>query len=69
MTTARSPRYRQFLKRLRAARREAGLTQVEVGRAAGSKDLPKWMSEVQTLTCVSFGDRDFAHFDIRLIPV
>ncbi len=29
---ARSPRYRQFLDRLRAARHEAGLTQEEVGR-------------------------------------
>ena len=33
MTTARSPRYRQFLKRLRAARLEAGLTQIDVARA------------------------------------
>ncbi len=32
MTTARSPRYKQFLKRLRAARLEAGLTQVQVAR-------------------------------------
>ena len=29
---ARSPRYREFLDRLRAARHEAGLTQEEVGR-------------------------------------
>ena len=35
MTTARSPRYRQFLKRLRAARLEAGLTQIDVARAIG----------------------------------
>lgn len=33
MTTTRSPRYRQFLERLRAARREAGLTQAQVARA------------------------------------
>ncbi len=35
MTTTRSPRYRQFLKQLRAARLEAGLTQVEVAGALG----------------------------------
>ena len=35
MTTTRSPRYRQFLRQLRAARLEAGLTQVEVGKALG----------------------------------
>ena len=29
---ARSPRYREFLDRLRAARHEAGLTQEEAGR-------------------------------------
>ena len=35
MTTTRSRRYRQFLKRLRAARHEAGLTQQGVARALG----------------------------------
>ena len=29
---ARSPRYREFLERLRTARDEAGLTQADVGR-------------------------------------
>lgn len=33
MTLTRSPRYRQFLARLRAARREAGLTQVQAAQA------------------------------------
>ena len=33
MSTIHSPRYRQFLKQLRAARLEAGLTQQEVARA------------------------------------
>ncbi len=33
MTTARSPRYKQFLKRLRSARIDAGLTQMRVARA------------------------------------
>jgi len=33
MSTIHSPRYRQFLKKLRAARLEAGLTQQEVARA------------------------------------
>ena len=33
MSTVHSPRYRQFLKKLRAARLEAGLTQQEVARA------------------------------------
>ncbi len=32
MTAVHSPRYQQFLTRLRAARVEAGLTQVEVAR-------------------------------------
>ncbi len=33
MSTIHSPRYRQFLKKLRAARLDAGLTQQEVARA------------------------------------
>jgi len=33
MSTVHSPRYRQFLKKLRSARLEAGLTQQEVARA------------------------------------
>jgi transcriptional regulator with XRE-family HTH domain len=33
MRSLHSPRYRRFLKRLGQARREAGLTQVEVARA------------------------------------
>ncbi len=33
MSTVHSPRYRQFLKKLRAARLDAGLTQQEVARA------------------------------------
>ncbi len=33
MSTVHSPRYSQFLKKLRAARLEAGLTQQEVARA------------------------------------
>ncbi len=33
MTLTRSTRYRQFLVRLRTARREAGLTQVQASRA------------------------------------
>ena len=33
MSTVHSPRYRQFLKKLRAARLEAVLTQQEVARA------------------------------------
>ncbi len=33
MSTVHSSRYRQFLKKLRAARLEAGLTQQEVARA------------------------------------
>lgn len=33
MSSAHSARYRQFLQRLRAARRAAGLTQAEVARA------------------------------------
>jgi transcriptional regulator with XRE-family HTH domain len=33
MTLTRSPRYRQFLTRLRSARREAGLTQAQAARA------------------------------------
>ena len=32
---ARSPRYRDFLERLRSARHEAGLTQQEVARGLG----------------------------------
>ena len=32
MRSAHSARYRQFLERLRAARRQAGLTQIEVSR-------------------------------------
>ena len=32
---SRSPRYRQFLERLKAARLEAGLKQEEVGRKLG----------------------------------
>lgn len=34
-SAARSPRYRQFLKRLRAARLEAGLTQEQVAQHLG----------------------------------
>lgn len=34
-SAARSPRYRQFLERLRAARLEAGLTQEEVAQHLG----------------------------------
>ncbi len=33
MSTVHSPRYRQFLKKLRSARLDAGLTQQEVARA------------------------------------
>ena len=33
MRSLHSPRYRRFLKRLMQARRQAGLTQVEVARA------------------------------------
>jgi len=33
MTLTRSPRYRQFLARLRAARLEAGLTQAQAAKA------------------------------------
>lgn len=33
MSTIHSPRYRQFLKKLRAARLDAGLTQQEAARA------------------------------------
>ncbi len=33
MSTVHSPRYRQFLKKLRAARLDAGLTQQKVARA------------------------------------
>ena len=33
MSTVHSPRYRQFLKKLRAARLEADLTQQDVARA------------------------------------
>ncbi len=33
MSTVHSPRYRQFLKKLRAARLDAGLTQQQVARA------------------------------------
>ena len=33
MSTVHSPRYRQFLKKLRAARLDAGLTQQELARA------------------------------------
>ena len=33
MSTVHSPRYRQFLKKLRAARLEAGFTQQEVARS------------------------------------
>ncbi len=33
MSTIHSPRYRQFLKKLRAARLDAGLTQQQVARA------------------------------------
>ena len=32
---ARSPRYREFLERLRSARHDAGLTQQEVARTLG----------------------------------
>jgi transcriptional regulator with XRE-family HTH domain len=35
MAPLHSPRYRQFLERLRAARREQGLTQVEVAQRLG----------------------------------
>ena len=35
MSATRSPRYRQFLARLRAARLEAGLTQADAARALG----------------------------------
>ena len=35
MAPLHSPRYRQFLERLRAARVAAGLTQVEVARSLG----------------------------------
>ena len=35
MASLHSPRYRQFLERLRAARLEAGLTQAEVARSLG----------------------------------
>jgi transcriptional regulator with XRE-family HTH domain len=35
MTTTRSPRYRQFLSRLRSARLEAGLTQAQAAQALG----------------------------------
>ena len=35
----RSPRYRQFLKQLRAAREDAGLTQVDVAERIGR---PQW---------------------------
>ena len=34
-SATRSPRYRQFLERLRAARLQAGLTQEEVARELG----------------------------------
>ena len=33
----RSPRYREFLDRLRAARHDAGLTQEDVGRRIGQR--------------------------------
>jgi transcriptional regulator with XRE-family HTH domain len=35
MTATRSPRYRQFLTRLRAARMRAGLTQAQAAKALG----------------------------------
>ena len=35
MTLTRSPRYRQFLSRLRAARLEAGFTQAKAAQALG----------------------------------
>ena len=35
MATTRRPDYRRFIARLRAARREAGLTQKEVARRLG----------------------------------
>lgn len=35
MGRSRNPHYQRFLKRLRAARREAGLTQAEVARRLG----------------------------------
>ena len=35
MSSAQTARYRAFLRRLRAARREAGLTQVAVARRLG----------------------------------
>ena len=46
MTTTRSPRYRQFIKQLRAARLEAGLTQVEVAGALGKPQ--SFVSRVET---------------------
>ena len=35
MRSLHSPRYRRFVKRLRQARQEAGLTQVDAARALG----------------------------------
>ncbi len=46
MTTTRSPRYRQFLKQLRAARLQVGLTQVEVATALGKPQ--SFVSRVET---------------------
>lgn len=46
MTTTRSPRYQQFLKQLRAARLQAGLTQVEVAGALGKPQ--SFVSRVET---------------------
>jgi len=40
------PRYQAFLKRLRAAREEAGLTQSEAARRLGKTQAFIWKSEV-----------------------
>ena len=46
MRSTHSSRYKEFLKRLRAARREAGLTQVAVARRLGQPQ--SFMSKCET---------------------
>lgn len=47
MGSAQTQRYRRFLRRLRAAREAAGLTQEEVARKLGKGRDQSWVSKVE----------------------
>jgi transcriptional regulator with XRE-family HTH domain len=58
MTSVHSPRYQQFLARLRAARLAAGLTQAEVARRLGKHQslVSKSESGERRVDAVEFAD-------------